>query len=100
MSREKAGFFGSRLASVVYSSGMETKNFNGQTLRTRRVVARKTAAEVAEAAGCSVQYVYDLETGARKPPHATVVKLARSIGCRPSDLYRGVDVVATDPGPL
>jgi transcriptional regulator with XRE-family HTH domain len=59
---------------------MHTKTF-GEELRRLRREARRSLVDLADAAGCSIAFVSDVERGRKHPPAPVVIrKMLRAIG--------------------
>lgn len=58
----------------------------GEKIRSARISANMTQAELAEKLGVAYQNIGQIESGKRKPKLETIVKIAYAIGCRVEDL--------------
>ena len=58
----------------------------GEKIRSARISANMTQAELAEKLGVAYQNIGQIESGKRKPKLETIVKIAYALGCRVEDL--------------
>jgi transcriptional regulator with XRE-family HTH domain len=63
----------------------------GQSIRLRRLDNRLSQTQLAEAIGVSFQQVQKYERGANRVSFSMMVRIARALGCRVSDLVADVD---------
>lgn len=61
----------------------------GEALRARRIAQGLSQERVALEAGLSLRHVSELERGRQNPSLATIVAIARALGCRAGELVDG-----------
>jgi len=76
----------------------------GELLRSERKRAKKTLGQVADAVGCKISYLSDVELSRRNPfKTAQILKIAEELQCDPGKLIlaaaseRGVTISTKDP---
>jgi transcriptional regulator with XRE-family HTH domain len=68
----------------------------GRRLRELRLKRRMTQEDLARAAGTAGPYVSDMERGLKVPSLTTILRLARALQCKPTELVRVFDDVDLD----
>ena len=62
----------------------------GESVRARRKRARWSQEKLAEKAGCTRNYIGDIERGEKKPTLESIAKIAKALKCRVRDLVANI----------